>query len=213
MENYPPNSRKAKDEGTPVKSEEKKVEKVVSGDVVRRKKSLSKRFREAFIGDDAQGVVSYVTFDVLIPAAKDMIVDAGTQALERAFFGEGSGRSRSSRSSSARGSSTFTNYRGFSTAPRREEEPRSRMSRRSRVNHNFDDLIIDTRVEAEEVLDHLFELVSKYEAATVADLYEMTGITGEFTDEKWGWTDLRGSHVRKVRGGWRIDLPRPEPID
>jgi hypothetical protein len=70
-----------------------------------------------------------------------------------------------------------------------------------------------TRVEAEEVIDRLFDVVSRYETATVADLYEMVGVTGNYTDDKWGWTDLRGASVQRVRNGYLLDLPRPEPLD
>ena len=79
--------------------------------------------------------------------------------------------------------------------------------------HDFNEIILGTRVEAEEVIDRLFDLLSKYDNASVADLYELVGITANFTDEKWGWTDLRGASVAKVRNGYLLDLPRPEPLD
>lgn len=67
MENYPGNSKrvtaKAPEKKAPTK--EKKVEKVVVGTVTRRKKPLSKRFSETFVGGDAQSVAAYVMNDVL----------------------------------------------------------------------------------------------------------------------------------------------------
>ena len=87
------------------------------------------------------------------------------------------------------------------------------MSRRARASHDFDEIILASRVEAEEVIDRLFDLVSRYESATVADLYEMVGVTGNFTDDKWGWTNIRGAGVTRVRNGFLLDLPRPEPLD
>jgi len=87
------------------------------------------------------------------------------------------------------------------------------MSRRGRASHDFDEIILATRVEGEEVIERLFDLVSRYEAATVADLYELVGVSGNYTDDKWGWTDVRGSGVTRVRNGYLLDLPKPEPID
>lgn len=70
-----------------------------------------------------------------------------------------------------------------------------------------------TRVEAEEVIDRMFDLVSQYEMVTVADLYDLVGLANNYTDEKWGWTDIRGAGVSRIKGGYLLDLPRPEPLD
>lgn len=78
--------------------------------------------------------------------------------------------------------------------------------------HDFSDIILASRADAEEVLDRLRDLVSQYDVATVNDLYDLVGLTGEFTDDKWGWTDLRTASVRVVRGGYLLNLPRTQPI-
>ena len=87
------------------------------------------------------------------------------------------------------------------------------MSRRAKATHNFDEIILATRHEAEEVIDRLFDLISRYETATVADLYELVGEDRSYTDDKWGWTDIRGAGVQRVRNGYLLNLPRPEPLD
>lgn len=70
-----------------------------------------------------------------------------------------------------------------------------------------------SRIECEMVLDQLIELISKYETATLRDLLTMVGENHSYTDEDWGWTDLRGGRVHRVRDGYLLDLPRPEPLD
>ena len=87
------------------------------------------------------------------------------------------------------------------------------MSNRARANHDFDEIVLATRAEAEEVIDNLFALVDSYDTATVADLYGMVGQTGSYTDEKWGWSDLRGTSISRVKGGYLLDLPRPQYLD
>jgi len=212
MDDYPGNSRKQQAPATDV-PEAKKVERITSGEVVRRKKPLHKRFAETFVGGDAKTAWAYVAFDVLIPAFKDMVADSFTQGVERMLFGDS--RSTSRRTGSRPGySGGYVSYNRPSNTPRdgRREDPRG-VSRRSRATHNFDEIILASRPEAEEVIDRLFDLVSRYEMATVSDLYELVGEQGKYTDEKWGWTDIRGAGVTRVRNGYLLDLPKPEPLD
>lgn len=211
MENYPGNRRTTDKKPEVAKKETKKiVESVVSGAVEVRKKPLGKRFAETFFGGDARGAAHSIFFDVMIPSAKDMLVNAGQEAIERMFYGEV--RSTASRNRSGLAKAAVTNYRSFSTSPTRREEPRQQISRRARERHDFDEILFETRVDAEEVLDGLFELLSTFEVVTVADMYSLAGKTGEFTDENWGWTSLQGSNVLRARPGWILDLPRPEPL-
>lgn len=212
MEDYPSNSRKVNKE----KEDPKKVEKVISGEAKRRKKPLRKRFAETFIGgDDAVSVWSYIVNDVLVPAAKDMVSDALREGVERVLFGES--RSRGPRGRSSSSYVSYNQVRPSSPYSRREEprreDPRREMTRRGRASHDFDEIVIDTKVEAEEVLDSMFALLEQYEIVTVADLYEMLGQTSEYTDAKYGWSDLRGSGVTRIKGGYLLDLPKPQPLD
>lgn len=211
MEEYPGNSHKAKDAPKKTAKADKQVQQIVDGGVVRRKKPLGKRFAETFVGGDAKSVWGYVTFDVLIPAAKDAVSDAISQGVEKMLFGEVRGGRSSSRS---RSSGSYTSYNRFSQGPTaRREDPRPSMSRRARARHDFDEIILATRHEADEVIDQLFNIISQYDSVTVADLYQSVNLTGTFTDEQWGWTDLRGAGVVRVKGGYLLDLPPVEPLD
>lgn len=192
----------------------KKVEKIIQGEAVRRKKPLRKRIAETFVGGDARSVWSYVAIDVLIPAAKDAIADAFSQGIEKMLFGE----ARSvGRRTGRRPNDSYIAYNRYNpSSSNRMADPRDRdkpqMSRRARANFDFDEIILPTRVEAEEVIDRMFDLVSKYDMVTVADLYDLVGIQGSYTDEKYGWEDIRGAGVTRVTNGYLLDIPRPEPI-
>lgn len=215
QDEFPANAHAGKAKGTRAPREEKVVEKITTGVVTRRKKPLGKRLAEVFVADDAQSVGSYILFDVLIPAAKDVIADVVSQAIERTLFG---GARSASRRTGIRpgGSSGHVSYNRYSSgAPwnREKREERPSLSRRARGSHDFGEIILATRGEAEEVIDRLFDLIARYEQATVADLYELVGISGSFTDEKWGWTDIRGSGVTRITNGYLLDLPKPEPLD
>src|ERR1035437_4616207 len=97
----------------PDKPEPKKIEKVISGNVVRRKKPLGKRMAEMFSGGDARGAWGYVMMDVLLPGAKNIMYDVVAQGFERMIFGDGrssNGRRGSGGGYRSGGSNVYTNY-------------------------------------------------------------------------------------------------------
>lgn len=209
---FPGNSKKSK-----APEERPEVQRVTTSDVVRRKKPLGKRIGEAFSGDDAKSVGSYILMDVLIPATKDLIVDVVIQSVQRSLYGS----SRPSRGgySSTTGNVPYNRYSGSRTTstgqgkpPWAREEPRRGMSRQSKNNHNFDELVIGSRIEAESIIDSLRLLIEKYDVATVTDFYKCVGVTSDFTDNNWGWYDLSGAAVVRIPEGYLVDLPGPEAL-
>lgn len=203
---FPPNTKLGVPKPEVPTPEAKKVEPVVKGEVSRRKKPLSKRFHETFFGGDMRGSANFVVFNVLVPAAKEMLVEAGAKGVERLVYGES--RRRSSSSSPSPYGHIAYNAMGASTRP-----PAAQISPRARARHDFDEIVMQTRGEAEEVLERMYDLLQRYETVTVADLYELTGVRSAHTDQKWGWADLRGSSVERTRqGGYVVDLPEPQPL-
>lgn len=215
MENLPSNSRMTKPADDVKETETKKIERVTTGEALRRKRPLGKRLADTFVGGDAKSVWGYVLFDVLIPAAKDMAADAVSQGVERMLFGEARSTSRRTglRPSGANGHVSYNRYHPGSAGYARRDDPRPQLSRRARAAHDFDEIVLPTRGEAESAIDQMFAVLAQYEQVTVAELYEMVGITPEFTDEKYGWTDIRGAGVTRVRNGYLLDLPRPISLD
>lgn len=171
----------------------------------RKPRSTGMKLREVFVGEDARSVASYIFEDVIVPATKNLINDMVAQSVERFLFGEYRGRSVS-------GSRGYTSYsRPSSRYSRSDDSPHTRTARQ-RNTHDFDDIVLDTRGEAEEVLDRLEGLVAKYGQAAVSDYYSLVGVSGSYSDVKWGWTNLRGSDVRRVREGYIVVLPKPEEL-
>lgn len=201
-EGYPPNSDKAKLGET----EEKNIKQVTSAPAIRRKKGIGKQFKSIFFGGDAKSALSYGFYDVVIPAAKEMIVDFGRETLEKLVMGT----SRRQRNAPPSGQMGYVSYNRYAMGG--QQAPRS-ISRSSRVRHNFDEIILDSRQEAEDVLDRLFEIVDRFGSASVADLYDLVGVQSNHADQKWGWEELRGSVASRVRGGYLLDLPEPAPLN
>jgi hypothetical protein len=202
---FPPNSEVSK------RIVDKEIKRVTSGETVRRKKSLRKQFRETFIAGDVRTAIRYGMFDILLPAARDTVVDVIHGTIDNLFNGNIRRRGTIPPQSGPTGYVSYNRYSMGGTS--RLPSPVRAMSRRARARHDFDEIILDSRTEAEEVIDRLFDLVSRYETATVADLYELVGLASTHPDNKWGWTDLRGAGVSRVRDGYLLDLPDPHPLD
>lgn len=58
----------------------------------------------------------------------------------------------------------------------------------------------------------MYLLLQQYEQVTLSDFYSMIDISGNYTDETRGWTDLAGTRIRKVRGGFVVDTPPKENL-
>lgn len=205
---YPANSEASK--RVVSNKNEKNVERVTSGDAIRKKKSLRKQFKETFIAGDVKTSIRYVAFDILLPTLRDMLWEAGSGGIEKLIFGDSRRRGSTIPQSGPTGYVSYNRYavgRGPLAGPQRA------MSRMARARHDFDEIVLESRIEAEEVIDRLFDLVSRYETATVADLYELVGLPSSHTDNKWGWSDLRGAGVSRVRDGYLLDLPDPIPFN
>jgi hypothetical protein len=212
-ESYPSNSKKSRmKESLP---ETKKQEKVVTGIVKQKKKSWSKKLAEIFFEDDTKSVGSYIWHDVLIPAGKSMICDiVGWGGFaEMLLFGDKRGGSRTRRESGRSYTSYGSYYSGTQGLRDRDKCGDRDISKIGRARHDFDEIVLETRGEAEDVLSHLVDLTIDYGMATVADLYDLVGITSNHADIKYGWTDLRNSSVSRVRGGYLINLPRTQTLD
>lgn len=197
---YKPNSHKFKQEQNAI-AEKKKVEKVVQGKVKTKKKGELSKFAKMFVSEDVSDVKSYVIFDVLLPTIKKTISDIIVDSVEM-ILGTGRGKKR--------GVSDKISYSSY--YDRRDGDRRhDRTTRASR--YDFEDIILDTRGEAEEVLSKMDELIDTYGIVSVADLYDLVGITGDYTDNKYGWTNIRNAEAVRVRDGYMLKLPKVLPIN
>lgn len=209
MQELPGNTPTGK-KGAP---EKQRVERVVHGEVTTRKPSFAKRLRENLFPGHAETVSEYVIWDVLIPSAKDVIADMASSFLERMLFGET--RPAGVRASQRGGGSSRMNYNRMSSggAPASPYRPDPRQTTsRNATYQSFDDIVLQTRAEAEQVLSAMMTRIHEYQAVTVADLYELVGLTGDYTAQDWGWTDLTNVGISRIRNGYVLELPREEKM-
>lgn len=198
---FPANSHKKQIEGP-----EKKVKKVIKGGVVTKKQPLSKRFISLFISDEVDDVGAYVLHDVVIPAIKSTIAEMGIGSIEMIF-----GESRKTRSLRDRGRASYVSYNNYDNRGTQRSSVKKQPERGSR--RMFDDIILETRGDAQEVLNNLVDLTVDYGMASVGDLKDLVDIETNYTDNKWGWVSLSEASVARVREGYLINLPKPQILD
>mgnify|MGYP001772526177 CR=1 FL=1 len=199
-EEYKPNSHKFR-EGQTEALTDKKIQKVVHGKVKTKPKSGMSKITDVFISEDAANVKSYIVMDVLVPAVKKAISDIVRDGIDMILYGESRGRRNST-------SSSYVSYRDYS---RSDDRDRFRDSR-TRSGYTHDDIILESRGEAEEVLTRMDELIDTYGVVSVADLYDLIGKSCEYTDNKYGWTNIRNAEPIRVRDGYMLKLPKALPI-
>lgn len=202
MEQFPPNSSKARDKP-------EKIERITSAETGRKKRGLGSKVKTTFIGGDAKGALHYMMLEVVVPAIQDTLIDAFQGGVERLIRGENARPRRGI--SSSYGNVGHVAYNRMGNAPTSSRASQTRMlSRRARSSLEFDEIIIPSRQEAEEVIDRMFDILSRYGSVSVDQLYALTGIQASHTDTTWGWTELRGAKaVRLGKGGFLLDLPEP----
>lgn len=193
---YKSNSYRSKQPSSKPAENRTKVEKVVDGKVRLKKKSGVRKFTDVFIADDISSVKEYLVMDVLIPNVKKAISDC----VETLLYGE-SGRGKKS-------ASVKTPYRSYYE----KTNERARTSY-GRLGYEVKEIVFENRGDAEKVLIQMDDILETYPMVSVADLYDLVGITGKYTDCNYGWTDIHSASVVRTDDGYLIKLPRPLPLD
>lgn len=199
MDDYKPNSYKYKEQQKTLTTD-KKIEKVVNGTVKTRKRNGVTKLKDVFVNEDAKNVKSYIFSDVLVPAIKKLLYDIVNDGASMLLFGNTSaGRKKTIGSN--------VSYRQFydTKVDDRRPVPSSRF--------DYDDLIFESRGEAEAILSRMDEVIDVYGSVTVADLYDMCELTAPYTSNKYGWSNIQTAEVARLRdGGYVLKLPRALPI-
>lgn len=212
LEGLEPNSDKYRREKAAEQTKE--IRKVEAKGVRVKKRGLGTRLIDTFIKEKPEEVRKYVVKEVIVPAIMDTIYDSIMSALGMTFY-QKADRRRSSGGGSGLGSK-FTNYSAISTPSIRKERTPAYGGSKGTLK-SFDNLVFDSKGEAEDVRDSMIEALDRYGYLTVLEFYDIAQVTVDnFTDNNWGWKrDSIGQ--MKILGdsanGYYINLPRCEPLD
>lgn len=174
---------------------EKKVNKVVTGVVKKKKPSKISRFASLLVADDVENVKDYVIKDVLIPGIKDVTSDVLKSAVDQLLFGG----TRSNKT----GYTSYNTYKGTKSKDYiTKQESRQRSA-------GFAEVYLESRNDALKVIDELQSIVIEYGETSVSDYNSAVGIAGKYTDYNFGWSDLSYLEPIRRREGWIIGLMKP----
>ncbi len=179
---------------------EKKFEKVTTGKVVAKEKNDIQKVASMFIAEDLRTVRDHIIKDVAIPSLKNVIVDLVWKSINMVMFGDDRPRTPSG-----------TNYANTSRVSYNQYSNRNNTARTAVATPiNYQDVIFSSRGDAEEVLSQMADAVATYGSVSVADFYDLVGMTSNYTDNKYGWYEIQGrAYVQPVSGGYIIRLPKP----
>ena len=208
MEEYKSNSDKSKKAALQQPETPKpRPQKVISGKA-KLKKQSSGKIKELFVASEASNVRDYIIYDIIIPTIKDTLYNVFVNGLSMTLFGNTKGGRRGD-------SGSHVSYVKYYDDRDRYDRNSYAPSYRSRTDYNYRDVVVDTKAEAEELLERLAEMIDAYGIASILDLYDMVGLKTYNTDSNYGWTMSAIREARIVRdfNGWCLKMPRPQPIN
>ena len=199
MTEYQSNSHRSRELQTTEVAKERKVEKVVKGNVKTRD-NKGRKFMDIFISEDASNVKSYVVMDVLVPAIKKAISDIVVNSIDMILGTGGGSRAKTGNKVS---------YRSYYDEKDRRDSGRYRSTER----FEYDDIIFESRGEAEIVRRQMIDIIGRYGVVTVADMYDLAGLTAPYTSNNYGWMNVSSAEAVRVRDGYVLRLPKATSID
>ncbi len=200
------NYGKQKTVTAPQKTDIRKNMPKVKGTVI--KDSLFKQVLKSLIPTNGESVRDYIIYEVLIPTAKNTIMNTVGMLLYNKA-GNWSGVHQSNG-----GVRVYNNYDSYS----RNTQPNypqygQQQQRQTYGTYQYNEIAFSTRGDAEAVLMNLTECIDTYGNTKVSDLYEFAGVEGTSTDYNYGWYDLSTARVMGTQHGWKIDLPKAVPLN
>lgn len=186
------------------KEKREKMQPVIRKDeIISTRKPITKRLADKFLETDIQEAKEYFLRDILIPGIKDTVLDVISMLLT----GEGYSSNRRRGGYSNYSSYGRSNYRSYSSSHRRSRDREARYEDTHREEKvSYRDIVVRERGDAEEIVDKLHDRIQDRGDATVAELLELVDIPSAYTDNNYGWTRCSQIDIRRVNGGWLIDV-------
>ena len=203
MEEFKPNSKKYYEENT---TEEKKVEKVIKGEVRVQKASPFKKFKKRFMEEDAKNIK-----EAAVKIALDGLHDILNYVVDGIFGTTRRGGGPSGRRYSTNSKVSYISYNNMQQG----NVSRSPIVQ-NRQTYNLDDYIFESRSDAEDILQVMSDLIEQYHFASISDLKGAMGVDANdsrnYTERNWGWFTLKDARTERINGGgYVLRLPKPVP--
>lgn len=183
--------------------EREKLDSVVGKDALKRtKKPLSKKLmKKLFNADDISDMKDYILTEVILPG----IGQFGLNALSVIFFDRSLDPDffRGGKSKKTYGRASYSSY---------YEKKRDRDRKKRRYYDDDEDdidyreIVLKYQEDAEKIVDEMYYRIDEEGSVSVAELFDMIDVSGEASDNDYGWTRKGDIGVKKVSGGFLIDV-------
>lgn len=190
----------------PKKEDKPKTEPILDAPAIVKKKTGLRRLKSDFIESEITDVKESIFMDIVMPAIKNTIADGISTFVDMMLFGD-SGRPMRSRT----GKTGRVPYNSMW-----DNNPRNKISTgrsRVKIGMQIDDVIVPSRVDAEKVIRYLQDYIEEYGMVPVSELYDAVGYDTRYTDHNFGWYDISGYSISRVREGFLLELPDPKPLE
>lgn len=170
-------------------------------------RSLFGKIGEIFTIGNMKDARNYIISDVVVPGFLDMLYDSITRYAGKLIYGDKGIPARDKRRSIGGG----TNYNGIVRLSDGESIRSINKKKESSVSgiYDYNEIELKTRADAEMLLDAMTDFLESHDVITVADMYAMAHYEGgNYTDNNWGWADLKGARIERSFDGWILKLPR-----
>lgn len=185
-------------------SEKEKIEPVTTNVTVKKPKN---KLMSKFFAEDAKTVGGHVLNVVVIPSLQKLFSDVVKGAVDWLIYG-----AKGSQQKTGVSNVSYSRYYSSNAQPQTTTFGANPMLNRSNI-FAVQEVMFNERADAEEVLLRMAELVEKYGMVSVADFYELVGQRFAFTDQKYGWRDLRTTEIIRGMSGFYIRFPKVIPLE
>ena len=186
----------------------KRVKQITVGKT--RKQGLVGRFARYILEDTIESARDRAFSDIIRPGLKSLIFDTGIELLAVLIYGNTESGFRGPQSRSRAYYPDRTSYTSYYKGTTSKSD--SRASYRD-IPQDPDDVIVPSHQAANAVLRELDDNIFRYGQVSIADLYDCVGMTSDWTDNRYGWTSLRGATIRPVREGFMIVMPPTQILE
>ena len=199
--------------GENLSTEREKITPVLEKKPEKRKKGLMERLVVGFLGPDGlPGIGAYLNEEIILPSIKNIIVEAVTSGINMAVFGD---HSRPSSRPNVPNRTVYRPETDYASRTSRNTSAQPAPSKRGpemirSVKYGVDEYPIESRMDANNVLTMLHEYADNYDYVSVADYYDLLGVSSVYTDHNFGWSfeEILKAVVTPLRGGgYIINLP------
>lgn len=205
-------SRSSLDAGQkPVGGTKNEVKPVQLRGEVKQKRNIAGEFINA-IANESDGTPrsEYLFKKVIVPAISKTILDICSN-IANAFVGGVElvlyGSKSPQRSANNQGGYRYS-YVDY-TKPSYTSNSYS-VPPQTRVKESPDALTFTYEEDAKAVRDQMNDLIDGAGRASIADLYAIIKKPSSYTDDNYGWDDLRTATITNTRDGWLLRFPRPK---